>query len=96
MDARAQTDFSIERLLSTEVGLKPQVVRDTCPEEGPPRPDPVAPLPVPVPLLVPVCLQYRGFTDRFCPCAAALHHPNFPGFYPALYQNFVQNRAGPV
>lgn len=102
MDARALSDFSIEHLLSPEVGSRPQV-EDTC-LEGPLRPTPGGPCPwapAPVPMLVPVpvCLQYRGFTmDRFCPCRAGLHHPNFPGFIPscALFQHFVQNRAGPV
>ncbi|XP_020563647.1 homeobox protein goosecoid-2-like isoform X2 [Oryzias latipes] len=99
MDARALSDFSIEHLLSPEVGSRPQV-EDTC-LEGPLRPTPGGPCPwapAPVPMLVPVpvCLQYRGFTmDRFCPCRAGLHHPNFPGFIPscALFQHFVQNRA---
>uniref|UniRef100_UPI0037E713C1 dharma n=1 Tax=Semicossyphus pulcher TaxID=241346 RepID=UPI0037E713C1 len=101
MDGSRVTDFSIERILSPQLGHKPPA-RDPSPDvylQGVPggftldytgnfRPS--APVPVPVP--VPGCLQYRGmsFGEAFYPYGAGFHHADLSSFYPnsGVYVHF--------
>lgn len=83
------SDFSIERILSPQLGHKPPVMDFPADEylqgrlnleAGNLRP------PVPVAVAVPLsgCLQYQsmGFGEVFHPCGAGLHRTDFTGFYP--------------
>ncbi|MEQ2197078.1 hypothetical protein XENOCAPTIV_022525 [Xenoophorus captivus] len=86
MDGSRMSDFSIERILSPQLGRKQlEPVPDgylwgvqggfnlKSASSWAPAPVPVM-FPVPVP--VHCCLQYRGmcFGDGFCPCSPAFHH----------------------
>lgn len=86
MDGSRVSDFSIERILSPQLGHKPPVMDFPADEyhSGSLRP-PAAPVPVPVPVPVPACLQYQalGFGEVLYPYAApGFHRTDFTGFYP--------------
>uniref|UniRef100_A0A7N9AKY9 Dharma n=1 Tax=Mastacembelus armatus TaxID=205130 RepID=A0A7N9AKY9_9TELE len=91
MDGSRVSDFSIERILSPQLGHKPQV--EFSPDEylqGFPgrfsldcgNLEPPAPVPMPVP--VPGCLQYRGMgcVEACYPCGAGFHRTDFTSIYP--------------
>ncbi|XP_042342818.1 dharma [Plectropomus leopardus] len=92
------TDFSIERILSPQLGHKQPQLRD-CPPGGCSHRIPAGfsldsgnvgpPAPVLVPVPVPGCLQYRGmsFGEAFYPLGAGFHHSDFSSFYPNLQQS---------
>ncbi|KAM4567170.1 dharma [Odontesthes bonariensis] len=94
MDGRSVSDFSIEHILSPQLGSKPQVRRFSTDGYLRGIPGgfslesvsfrPPAPVPVPVSAPVPGCLQYRGmrFGEAFYPCGAAFHHTDLSGIYP--------------
>ncbi|XP_068561169.1 dharma [Cebidichthys violaceus] len=90
MDGSRASDFSIERILSPQLGHKPPVM-EFSPDgylQGVPAGfrlhsgnlRPPAPLPVPVP----GCLQYRGmsFGEAFYPYGAGFHHTDLSSIYP--------------
>ncbi|XP_041795874.1 dharma [Chelmon rostratus] len=91
MDGSRVSDFSIERILSPQLGLKPPVMRFSPDGYLPGVPDgfrldsgsfrPPAPVPVPVPM--PGCLQHRGmsFGEALCPYGAGFHHTDFSSVY---------------
>ncbi|XP_031728337.1 dharma [Anarrhichthys ocellatus] len=98
MDRSRASDFSIERILSPQLGHKPPVM-EFSPDgylQGVPAEfrlnsgnlRPPAPLPVPVP----GCLQYRGmsFGEAFYPYGAGFHHTDFSSIYPnpGVYVHF--------
>ncbi|XP_044058611.1 dharma [Siniperca chuatsi] len=89
MDGSRVSDFSIERILSPQLGLKPPVM-ECSPDgylQGLPggfsldsgNRRPPAPVPIPVPVPMPGCLQYRGMTlgEAFYPHGAGFHHADF-------------------
>ncbi|XP_022594131.1 homeobox protein goosecoid-like [Seriola dumerili] len=93
------SDFSIERILSPQLGHKPPVME--FPPDGYLQGIPGAfsldsgnlrpPAPVPVPVSVPGCLQYQGmsFGEVFYPYAAGFHRTDFSSIYPFIqYVNF--------
>ncbi|XP_026151955.1 dharma [Mastacembelus armatus] len=99
MDGSRVSDFSIERILSPQLGHKPQV--EFSPDEylqGFPgrfsldcgNLEPPAPVPMPVP--VPGCLQYRGMgcVEACYPCGAGFHRTDFTSIYPnsGVYLHF--------
>nr|XP_046246203.1 dharma [Scatophagus argus] len=109
MDGSRVSDFSIERILSPQLGHKPPVT-DVSPDgyiqglpggfsldSGSPRPPVPVPVPVPVPLQVPGCLQYRGlsFGEAFCPYGAAFHHVDFSSMYskPGVHVHFSSQES---
>ncbi|XP_060901775.1 dharma [Labrus mixtus] len=95
MDGRTVTDFSIERILSPQLGLKPPG-KDCSPDgylQGNPGGfslDYTENFRPPVP--VPGCLQYRGvsFGDAFYPYGAGFHHADYTSLYPnsGVYLHF--------
>ncbi|KAI3353786.1 hypothetical protein L3Q82_004847 [Scortum barcoo] len=95
MEASRVSDFSIERILSPQLGQRTEVPPDGylhgfpggfSLDYGNFRP----PAPVPVSLPMPGCLQYRGmsFGEAFYPYRAAFHHNDF--IYPnsGVYAHF--------
>lgn len=92
MDGSRVSDFSIERILSPQLGHKPPATElppDGCLQgipggfgldSGQLRP----PAPVPVPVPAPGCLQYQGmgFGEAFYPYGAGFHRADFGGVYP--------------
>ena len=84
------SDFSIERILSPQLGLRPPVIEfhsdggylqggfglDSW-RLGPPRP-------VSLPVPVPGCLQYQGMGlgEAFYPYGPGFQHADFGGVYP--------------
>ncbi len=107
MDGSRVSDFSIERILSPELGHKPPVM-EFSPDgylQGLPggfsldygnlRP----PAPVAVPVPMPGCLQYRGmsFGEAYYPYGAGFHHTDFTNIYSnsGVYVHFSnQDSAG--
>ncbi|XP_056298024.1 dharma [Pseudoliparis swirei] len=90
MDGSRVTDFSIERILSPQLGLRPSGM-DFSPGgylQGIPELRP----PPPVLLPVPGCLQYREMSlrDAFAPYRAGFHHTDLSGVYsnPGVYVHF--------
>lgn len=105
MDGSRVSDFSIERILSPQLGHKPQEVTPDGYLRGIPSALSLdsgslkgVPAPVPVPLLVPGCLQYRrlGCGEARCPYGAGFHRADFTGIYPnsGVYMHFSQDSAG--
>ncbi|KAK1900263.1 Homeobox protein goosecoid isoform B [Dissostichus eleginoides] len=91
MSGNRVSDFSIERILSPQLGLKP-TMRDFSPDpflqgmtgqesSGNIRSPPVS---IPVQYPGPGCIQYRGVHcgDAFYPHGAAYHPADFSSFYP--------------
>lgn len=92
MDGSRVSDFSIERILSPQLGHKPPLMELSpdgylrgipggfCLDSGSLRP----PAPVPVPVPVPGCLQYQGMSygEAFYPYGAGFHHSDFSSIYP--------------
>lgn len=87
MDPSRVSDFSIERILSPQLGHKPHVME--VPPDGYLQGIPGgfsldfgnlrAPAPLPVPVPVPGCLQYRGvgLGEACYPHGAAFHRADF-------------------
>ncbi|XP_071353417.1 dharma [Trachinotus anak] len=85
------SDFSIERILSPQLGHKSPVMEfppdgylqempgGFCLDSGSHRP----PAPVPVPAPVPGCLQCQGmnFAEVLCPYGAGFHRTDFSSIY---------------
>ncbi|XP_045930779.1 dharma [Micropterus dolomieu] len=102
MDGSRVSDFSIERILSPQLGHKPPGT-DISPDgylQGLPggfyldsgnRP-PVPPAPVPVPVPMPGYLQYRGLRcgEAFYPYGTGFHHTDCTCMYSnsGVYQHF--------
>ncbi|XP_054461510.1 dharma [Anoplopoma fimbria] len=100
MDRSRVSDFSIERILSPQLGLKPPgmefspdgrlqgIPAGFSLDSGNFRP----PAPVPVPVPVPGCLQYRGMSygEAFYPYGTGLHQTDFTSIYPnsGVYVHF--------
>ncbi|XP_037630444.1 dharma [Sebastes umbrosus] len=73
MEGSRVSDFSIERILSHQLGHKLQPMMDFSSDGY------LHPVPVPVPVPVPGCLQYRGgmsFGEAFYPYGGGFHHTN--------------------
>ncbi|CAJ1066280.1 homeobox protein prophet of Pit-1-like [Xyrichtys novacula] len=101
MDRSTVTDFSIDRILSSQLGLKP-TGKDRSPggylQEIPGgrsldyAGNFTAPVPVPVPVPVPGCLHYRGmgFGEALYPYGGGYQHTEYTGFYPnpGVYLHF--------
>lgn len=107
MDGSRVSDFSIERILSPQLGHKPPVMEFSPDgylqglpggfslDSGNLRP----PAPVPVPVPMPGCLQYRGmsFGEAFYPYGPGFHHTDFTSIYSnsGVYVHFSnQDSAG--
>ncbi|XP_028275934.1 dharma [Parambassis ranga] len=103
MDGSRVSDFSIERILSPQLGHKPQELSPDGYLRGIPGGLSLdsgslrVPAPVPIPVLVPGCLQYRGLGcgEALCPYGAGFHHTDFTGIYPnsGVYMHFSQDSA---
>uniref|UniRef100_A0A8C4FA79 Dharma n=1 Tax=Dicentrarchus labrax TaxID=13489 RepID=A0A8C4FA79_DICLA len=85
MDGSRVSDFSIERILSPQLGHRPPA-REVLP--GGFSLDSInlrapAPVPAPVPAPAPGCLQYRGmsFGEAFYPYGAGFHHTDCSRLY---------------
>lgn len=102
MEGSRVSDFSIERILSPQLGHKPPVTEASpdlylqgfpagfSPDSGSFRPPTMS---------VPGCLQYRGmgFGEAFYPCGAGFHPADFSRVYsnPGVYVHFSsQEPAG--
>ncbi|XP_030257456.1 cone-rod homeobox protein-like [Sparus aurata] len=95
MEGSRVSDFSIERILSPQLGHKPPVTEASpdlylqgfpagfSPDSGSFRPPTMS---------VPGCLQYRGmgFGEAFYPCGAGFHPADFSRVYsnPGVYVHF--------
>lgn len=103
MDGSRVSDFSIERILSPQLGQKQPVTVFSPELQGLPGvfgldSGSLGPAPVPVPVPVGL-LQYRGmsFGEAFYPCAAGFHHADFTSVYSnsGVYLHFSsQDSAG--
>ncbi|KAM7398832.1 hypothetical protein PAMP_018141 [Pampus punctatissimus] len=107
MDGSRVSDFSIERILSPQLGHKPPVMEfspdgylQAIPggfslDSWSLRP----PAPVPVPGSVPGCMQYRGmsFGDAFYSYGAGFHHTDYSSVHPnsGVYMRVSQDSADP-
>ncbi|XP_047451080.1 dharma [Mugil cephalus] len=100
MEGSRVSDFSIERILSPQVGHKDfsadgylrGVPGGFCLDSGNLRAPASVPVPVPVPVFVSGCVQYRGvsFGDAFNP-----YHTDFTGIYPnsGVFMHFSHDSA---
>lgn len=85
MEGSRMSDFSIERILSPQLGHRPPAMHYLPEHQGMPAVYGLdsrclhPPAPVPVGLLP---YGVMSFADRFYPCSAGFHPAGFPGVYP--------------